>query len=40
MLRGDSTKAHAQLGWRASTTLSQLMGMMVDADIARQGRSA
>jgi GDPmannose 4,6-dehydratase len=40
MLRGDSSKAHAQLGWRASTTLSQLMGMMVDADIARQGRSA
>ena len=37
MLRGDASKAHAALGWRASTSLAQLMGMMVDADIARQG---
>jgi len=36
MLRGDASKAHAALGWRASTSLAQLMGMMVDADIARQ----
>ena len=37
MLRGDASKAHAALGWRATTSLAQLMGMMVDADIARQG---
>jgi len=37
MLRGDASKAHAQLGWRASTTLADLMGMMVDADLTRQG---
>ena len=37
MLRGDASKAHAQLGWRASTTLAELMGMMVDADLTRQG---
>jgi GDPmannose 4,6-dehydratase len=37
MLRGDASKAHAALGWRASTSLAQLVGMMVDADIARQG---
>jgi GDPmannose 4,6-dehydratase len=37
MLRGDASKARAALGWRASTSLAQLMGMMVDADIARQG---
>jgi GDPmannose 4,6-dehydratase len=37
MLRGDASKAYAKLGWRASTTLADLMGMMVDADLARQG---
>ena len=40
MLRGDASKAHAALGWRASTSLAQLVGMMVDADIARQGARA
>ena len=37
MLRGDASKAHAQLGWRATTTLADLMGMMVDADLTRHG---
>ena len=38
MLCGDASKAQAMLGWRASTSLASLMGMMVDADIARQGK--
>ena len=37
MLRGDATKARERLGWRPSTDLPQLMGMMVDADLQRLG---
>ena len=40
MLRGDSSKARTNLGWQPATTLAQLMGMMVDADIARQASAA
>jgi len=40
MLRGDSSKARANLGWVPATTLAQLMGMMVDADVARQATTA
>lgn len=35
MLRGDASRAHERLGWRARTDLKQLMGMMVDADLRR-----
>ena len=37
MLRGDAAKARERLGWRPSTDLPQLMGMMVDADLRRLG---
>ena len=33
-LLGDPRKAHAQLGWRHTTTFAQLVAEMVDADIA------
>jgi len=35
MLRGDASKAGERLGWRPSTDLSQLMAMMVEADLRR-----
>jgi GDPmannose 4,6-dehydratase len=34
-LIGNSSKAHAQLGWRPSVDFSGLVKMMVDADIER-----
>src|SRR6476469_2545073 len=37
-LRGDASKARERLGWRPSTDLSRLMGMMVDADLRRLSR--
>ena len=37
MLRGDAAKARERLGWRPSTDLPKLMGMMVDADLQRLG---
>jgi GDPmannose 4,6-dehydratase len=36
-LVGDATKARKVLGWAPSITFEQLVGMMVDADLARQG---
>jgi GDPmannose 4,6-dehydratase len=35
VLLGNPAKAERKLGWKAHTPLQQLMGMMVDADIAR-----
>ena len=37
-LLGDATKAHDLLGWKATTTFSELVAMMVDADLAATGR--
>src|SRR5688572_21104845 len=34
-LLGDSSKARAELGWSPSVTFTQLVEMMVDADLAR-----
>jgi GDPmannose 4,6-dehydratase len=34
-LIGDASKAHRVLGWKPSVTFERLVGMMVDADIAR-----
>jgi GDPmannose 4,6-dehydratase len=34
-LIGDASKAHRVLGWKPSITFERLVGMMVDADIAR-----
>lgn len=38
LLVGDASKAERVLGWKATTTLEQLCVMMVDADLARNGR--
>ena len=35
VLLGDATKAREKLGWRASTDLPCLLGMMVEADLRR-----
>jgi GDPmannose 4,6-dehydratase len=35
LLVGDATKAHDELGWRASVTFEELVRMMVDADLER-----
>jgi GDPmannose 4,6-dehydratase len=35
LLIGDPAKARAKLGWEATTTLEQLCGMMVEADLRR-----
>tara|TARA_R110002110_G_scaffold415765_2_gene655181 strand:- start:30648 stop:31682 length:1035 start_codon:yes stop_codon:yes gene_type:complete len=36
LLIGDASKARADLGWEASTTLEALCAMMVEADLERQ----
>jgi len=38
VLLGNPGKAQKQLGWRASTSLEQLIVMMVDADMLRVAR--
>lgn len=38
VLLGDPTKAKEELGWSATTTLEELIAMMVDADIMRVER--
>jgi len=35
MLRGDPSKARAQLGWEAMVSLPEMLGMMVEADLRR-----
>ena len=35
VLVADASKAHEQLGWRPECTFHKLVGMMVDADVAR-----
>ena len=35
LLIGDASKAKAELGWEASTSLEQLCNMMVKADLER-----
>jgi GDPmannose 4,6-dehydratase len=35
VLLGDPSKAREKLGWKATTTLAQLVGMMVEADLRR-----
>ena len=35
VLRGDASKARERLGWRPTTGLAQLLGLMVDADLRR-----
>lgn len=37
VLLGDPAKAHRALGWKATTSLEQLIVMMVDADLRRMG---
>lgn len=41
LLIGDSAKARAELGWSADTSVEELCGMMVEADLRRnaEGRS-
>ena len=38
-LRGDASKAKAKLGWTPKVSFSQLVAMMVDADLARIARA-
>ena len=38
VLLGNPAKAQKQLGWQASTSLEQLIVMMVDADMLRVAR--
>lgn len=38
VLLGNPDKAARQLGWKPATSLEQLIGMMVDADLYRVGR--
>jgi GDPmannose 4,6-dehydratase len=33
-LRGDASRARETLGWRPRVSFSELIGMMVDADVA------
>jgi GDPmannose 4,6-dehydratase len=37
VLLGNPAKAQRQLGWTATTSLEQLITMMVDADMRRVG---
>jgi GDPmannose 4,6-dehydratase len=37
-LRGDASRARAELGWEPLVSFEQLVGMMVDADMARVAR--
>jgi GDPmannose 4,6-dehydratase len=37
-LRGDASRARAELGWAPTVTFEQLVGMMVDADMERVER--
>jgi GDPmannose 4,6-dehydratase len=37
-LVGDATKARDRLGWRPALTFSELVNLLVDADLARLGR--
>ena len=39
LLIGDATKARTKLGWKASVSFEQLIGMMVDADLERHSSS-
>ena len=39
-LRGDCSKAQAELGWRPEVDFAQLMGMMVDSDLELVARSS
>jgi GDPmannose 4,6-dehydratase len=39
-LIGDSSKAHAQLGWRPAVGFAELIEMMVDADVKARAPSA
>ena len=38
VLLGDSTKARTELGWEPKVSFAELVGMMVDADVARLSR--
>jgi GDPmannose 4,6-dehydratase len=38
VLRGNPTKARERLGWMATTSLEELIVMMVDADLRRVER--
>jgi len=38
LLVGDASKAHEKLGWHPKVDFGQLIGMMVDADLAREKR--
>jgi GDPmannose 4,6-dehydratase len=38
LLVGDARKAHAKLGWKPRVSFSELVGMMVDADVVRLRR--
>jgi GDPmannose 4,6-dehydratase len=38
VLLGNPAKAQRTLGWKATTSLEQLITMMVDADMRRVGR--
>jgi GDPmannose 4,6-dehydratase len=35
LLIGDATKAKTELGWSSTTTLEELCGLMVEADLRR-----
>ena len=39
-LIGDASKGRQRLGWTPSVTFEQLIGMMVDADVARLAPTA
>ena len=38
LLLGNPAKAQRQLGWKATTSLEQLISMMVDADMRARAR--